>query len=236
VYPVEHPLHNKETVEIRAMTAREEDILTSKALIKKGTVISELLRSCIIDKSIDPDMMLTGDRNALMVALRITGYGADYQTEVQCPACGARCKNTFNLGELPIKEITCSPVAEGSNAFEFMLPRSKIPVRYKLLTGADERELAKISERQKKQGAVADNLITNRFAYQLISVNSITDKNKIRTFIRNMPAMDSRGLRKQMDLAEPGIDMAADIECPSCGERSEVRMPLGANFFWPDTE
>jgi len=236
VYPVDHPLHGKDTVQIRAMTAREEDILTSKALIKKGTVISELLRSCLIDKAIDPEGMLTGDRNAVMVALRITGYGAEYNTEVNCPACNSRVKNEFNLGTLPIKGLDTAPVAEGSNLFEFELPRSKATVRYRLLTGSDERELGQISERQKKQGSIADSLVTNRFGFALVSVNGITDKGKIKHFIRNMPAMDSRKLRKHMDAAEPGIDMKSFIECPSCGETSEVRMPLGANFFWPDSE
>ena len=105
VYPVDSPMHGKDTVSIRAMTAREEDILTSRALIKNGTVISELLKSCIVDDGFEPMNMLTGDRNALMTALRITGYGAEYNVEVNCPACGERSKQSFNLaarpGELP---------------------------------------------------------------------------------------------------------------------------------------
>ena len=97
IYPQESPLHMKDSVEIRAMTARDEDILTSRALIKKGTVITELIKSCLIDKTIDVDEMVSGDRNAIMTALRITGYGSEYKVEVDCPACGERSKQDFNL-------------------------------------------------------------------------------------------------------------------------------------------
>ena len=108
-------MYGKETVSIRAMTAREEDILTSRALIKNGTVISELLKSCIVDEGFEPMDMLTGDRNALMTALRITGYGAEYSVEVNCPACSERSKQDFNLAELPVKRLEISPVSDGAN-------------------------------------------------------------------------------------------------------------------------
>ena len=122
VYPSESSLHGRETVDIRAMTAREEDILTSRALIKKGTVITHLIKSCLVDKTIDVDEMLVGDRNAIMTALRVTGYGSDYNAEVDCPQCSERSKQEFQLTELPIKRLEISPVADGANLFEFTLP------------------------------------------------------------------------------------------------------------------
>jgi hypothetical protein len=125
VYSSDSPLFRRELVDIRAMTAREEDILTSRALIKKGTVITHLLKSCMTDKRVDPDEMLSGDRNAIMTAVRITGYGADYNVEVECPACSEKSKQTFDLATLPIKRLTVTPVAEGANLFDFTLPVSK---------------------------------------------------------------------------------------------------------------
>ena len=95
VYPVDNPLHGLETLDIKAMTAREEDILTSRALIKKGTVITELIKSCLVNKSIDVEDMLVGDRNAIMTALRITGYGSQYTVEVDCPDCGEKSNQDF---------------------------------------------------------------------------------------------------------------------------------------------
>src|SRR6056300_1411827 len=99
IYPQDGPLHGKETIDIRAMTAKEEDILTSRAYIKNGTVLSKLLHSCVINKQINLDDLISGDRNALLVSLRITGYGADYDIEVDCPECGAKNKSTFDLSQ-----------------------------------------------------------------------------------------------------------------------------------------
>src|SRR5579863_3238360 len=150
VYPSQSPLHGVETVEIRSMTAREEDILTSRALLKKGTVISELIRSCLVNKSIDPTELLMGDRNALMVAIRITGYGADYDAEMQCTECDTKAARNFNLGELPIRRLAIDPVGPGLNLFEFALPLSKKVVRFKFLTGRDEEQILTMQEKQKK--------------------------------------------------------------------------------------
>jgi hypothetical protein len=239
VYPPEHPLHLQESIQIRAMTAREEDILTSKALIKKGTVITELIRSCLIDKRINPDDMILGDRNALMVALRITGYGSDYAIEVGCPACGERSKQNFNLSELPIKGLAQEPIATGSNVFEAIMPKRSetdpdLTIRYRHMTGQDEQEITLMQERKKKQGFKSNNLITTRYKQQIVAINDVTDKTKIQMFIQRMPTRYSLSLRNQMDANEPGIDMKQHVNCPHCSEESEVSMPLGASFFWPD--
>lgn len=236
VYSADSALFRQETVDIKAMTAKEEDILTSRALIKKGTVITHLLKSCMMDKRIDPDEMLTGDRNAIMTAVRITGYGAEYKVEVDCPACGEKSKQSFDLTELPIKRLNIQPIAEGANLFEFVLPVSKKRARFKFLTGADEAELATMQERKKKQGMTADNLVTQRLMFAVQSIDGITDKTKIAMFIKNMPARDSLELRRHIDANEPGVEMKSWMDCPSCLEHSEVRLPIGASFFWPDSD
>jgi len=234
-YSSDSPLHNCETVEVRAMTAREEDILTSRALIKKGTVISELIKSCLVDKRVDVSQLLSGDRNALMVALRVTGYGADYNVEVDCPACGTKSKQTFNLSELELKSLDLDPVEPGSNLFETTLPVTKKKVRFKFLTGADEEEILTIQERKKKVGGMGDNVVTTRLQFSIVAIEGKTDKNLINAFIRNMPARDSLHLRNHIDKHEPGIDMTSHMDCPSCSETSEVRIPLGVTFFWPNS-
>ena len=236
VYSSDSPLFRQETIDIKAMTAKEEDILTSRALIKKGTVITHLLRSCMMDKRIDPDEMLSGDRNAIMTAVRITGYGADYKVEVDCPVCSEKSKQSFDLTQLPIKRLNVNPVAEGANLFDFVLPVSKKRIRFKFLTGADEAELATMQERKKKQGMTTDNLVTQRLMFAVQSIENVTDKTKIAMFIKNMPARDSLELRRYIDTNEPGIEMKSWMDCPSCLEHSEVRLPIGAAFFWPDSE
>jgi len=236
VYPPESGLYGQELIEIKAMTAKEEDILTSRALIKKGTVITELIKSCLIDKTIDVDTMISGDRNAVMTALRVTGYGSEYNAQVSCPECGESSKQDFNLADLPIKRLTVSPVAEGANLFEFKLPLTQKTVQFKFLTGKDETEMATIAERRKKQGQKTDSLVTSRLVHSIISIDGITDRNKIGMFIKNMPARDSLAIRRHIDDNEPGISMKSWMECPHCSEHSEVNLPLGASFFWPDAE
>ena len=115
IYPVDGPLYGQETIDIRPMTAREEDILTSRALIKKGTVITHLLESCIVDKNVKANDLIVGDRNALMIALRITGYGADYKAEIQCPECSVSTKYEFDLSEMPINRLGADPDQPGEN-------------------------------------------------------------------------------------------------------------------------
>jgi len=235
IFPEDHPLHGKPSLEITAMTAREEDILTSRALIKKGTVITELLRSCLVDKRIQPKHMLSGDRNALMVAIRITGYGQAYSADISCEGCGETSPATFDLAQLPIRALELDPVDLGTNLFEFKLPRTKMTVQFAFLTGNDEETLLAESERRKKKLRLkTDNFVTSRLEKCIVSVNGITDRTKISHFIRKMPAMDSRALRKFIDDHEPGVEMKQWVKCEHCGEDQLVSMPIGASFFWPD--
>jgi hypothetical protein len=236
IYEQETGLYGKETLDIKSMTAKEEDILTSRALIKKGTVITELIKSCLTDKTIDVDSMISGDRNAVMTALRITGYGSDYKVQVDCPECGAANKQTFMLDELPIKRLEINPIVEGSNLFEFILPVTKKKVQFKFLTGRDEVEMNTIAERKKKQGLKTDSLVTSRLQFSVVAIDGVTDRSKIGMFISNMPARDSLALRKYIDSNEPGIEMKSWMQCESCDEHTEVNLPIGASFFWPDSE
>ena len=119
---------------------------------------------------------------------------------------------------------------------DFVLPVSKKRIRFKFLTGADEAELATMQERKKKQGMTTDNLVTQRLMFAVQSIENVTDKTKIAMFIKNMPARDSLELRRYIDTNEPGIEMKSWMDCPSCLEHSEVRLPIGAAFFWPDSE
>ena len=237
VYPGTSPLCNRETIDIYAMTAKQEDILTSRALIKKGRVISELIKSCIVDRDVDPGSMLLGDRNALMIAIRITGYGSGYNAEVSCPACSQKSSHTFKLTDLPIKRLEIDPVTIGENLFSFTLPVTKKEVKFKFLTGNDERELSIIAERKRKAmpDLEVDNVVTSRLGASIVSIDGVEDRSKISMFINRMPALDSRKLRTYIDNHEPGVSMATWMSCPHCGENEEVSLPMGASFFWPAT-
>lgn len=234
IYPPDSPLHRAGLIEIRSMTARDEDILTSRALLKQGKAVDALLRSCILNKAIDITQMLTGDRNAVMVAIRITGYGADYQAQLDCPKCDEKVKATFDLSQLPIKPLGKEPREEGKNEFEFDLPVSKKKVVFKLLTGADEKDLSDLLSRTQKMGNGVEGGVTARLLMSIISLGGETDRNKLAQAIRNLPARDSRAFRAELDKVSPGVDMTQKFSCPSCGEESEVNVPIGTEFFWPE--
>lgn len=238
VYP-DGPLHMAESIDIKAMTAREEDILMNRTLVKKGTVITELIKSCVMDKSIDVNSMISGDRNALMVAVRITGYGADYSPKITCPACETQQDWSLNLEELPIRELDLEKlhqVAPGQNAFELALPVSKKIVVFKFLTGKEEERILQDLEAKKKKGIIQDNLVTTKLMNSIISIDGSTERGFINQFCQYMPARDSLVLRKVMDESQPGIDMTADFTCNSCGHTEVIAVPLGASFFWPNAK
>lgn len=233
VYSPDSSLYGADTVEIKSMTAREEDILTSKALLKKGTVITELIKSCMIDRSVNVLDLLSGDRNALMVAIRITGYGPEYSVEMECPDCSVKSPHDFNLAALPIKRLDIEPSVIGANLFEFKLPKSGKVIKFKFMTGRDEEEMTSLAEKQKKLGLPSDSNITTSLLYSILSVDGIDDRSKISGFVKNMPAMDSLALRNYMKDNEPGIIMKQDTTCNACGHTEEVSMPLGVTFLWP---
>jgi hypothetical protein len=142
IYSPSTTLYNRKTIPIKAMTAYEEDILTSQAYIKEGTVINELIKSCVTDKSFDVKDMIIGDRNALMVAIRITGYGSEYRVTSQCQNCNHVNKVAVSLSELPIKRLNIEPIEKGKNEFKFKLPVSKKNVHFKFMTMKDDADRA----------------------------------------------------------------------------------------------
>ena len=234
VYSASHPLHLADSVGIRTMTARDEDILTSRALAKNGTVITHLLRSCIVDKRVDPGSLLSGDRNALMVAIRITGYGREYDVEVTCPDddCGEKSDYTFDLAQLPVKRLELDPVNLGENLFTINLP-SGTHALWRFMTGRDEEELTQAANAKKKAKLADEGLVTSRLTRMLVALNGEKDRGKIAQLVQNMPVSDSRAFRNFVQDNEPGIEMKGLFTCPACGESTEVDVPFGASFFWP---
>lgn len=235
VYPVESPLHRRDGVEIRGMTARDEDILTSRALLRQGRAMSMLMQSCLMDKSIDVESMLVGDRNAVLVAIRMSSYGAQYTATITCPECEAQFENSFDLSKLEIHFLDAEPAREGANAFEFVLPSGR-RVEFKLLTGAEEREISdELDRRKKKVGGMAESNVTARLFHQIVSIDGVTDRQTLSGMVRDMPARDSLELRRYMDRISPYVDMVQEVRCSGCGTSAEVDMPVGAEFFWPST-
>ena len=216
------------------MTATEEDILLSPAYIKEGTTVLNLIKSCLIDKSIDVSDLIIGDRNALLVSVRITGYGTNYDVTSRCANCNTANNTCVDLSGLAIKRLQIDPVEPGQNRFSFQLPITKKNVVYKYLNAKDERnrERKQVFIKKHSDGKMENNIITF-LEESIVSIEGITDKNKISHFIRNMPALDSRKLRDYIDNNSPGIDMTYSFECKNCQHKNTVKLPVNSNFFWP---
>jgi hypothetical protein len=236
VYPKDHPLHLAQTVDFRSMTPREEDILMTPTFLKKGTVVTELIKACILDKNIDVNTLITGDRNAIMIAIRSSGYGELYEPTYSCPKCETKNNLRINLNELKVKPLSTAPAAEGQNAFKFSLPVSKKTVTFKLATGKDEQELIAAAEAKKKRGITNISPISTRLLTAIIEVDGITDRGTIAKFVQYMPARDSLELRKFMDEVEPGVQTTIDFACSSCDHGEEIEMPFGLNFLYPNAK
>jgi hypothetical protein len=235
LYPDGSPLHGVDTVHIKSMTAREEDILMSPALIKAGTAITALIRSCLVDKRIDPADMIAGDRNALVFAIRITGYGHEYDATVECPECDEKTKRTFDLSRVDVNFLDLTPVKPFENRFEFALPMSHRTVNFRFLTGRAEESAQKTQQaRRKAIGPQASQTVTDTLRDSIVSVDGIEDRQKIADFVRGMPARDSLALRQHISQHQPDIITRQESTCPSCGRSEEVSIPMGLSFLWPN--
>lgn len=224
LYPKESPL-SRGTVEMRYMSARDEDILTNQNFIEKGVVVDKLLQSLIADKNINYNDLLLGDKNALLVAARILGYGKIYEFEYG----GEQVK--VDLSEIKDKPLSPEVEQATENKFTTVLPISGKTIEFKLLTHGDEqaveRELAGL--RKMMSGNLPE--LSTRIKYMILSVDGDEDRVAVRKFVdQEMLAGDSRFLRKKVAELQPDIDMVFYPE----GSDKPVQVPITLNFLYPD--
>lgn len=232
VYPEDSPLAAG-TIEMRYMSAKDEDILTNINFIKQGTAIDKLLKSLVVTP-VDIDELVLGDKNAILFAARILGYGKDYTFKFRNASTGKDEDYTLDLTTLKEKEINEKLIEKGKNEFTFELPQSKNVVTFKLLTGKDEKSIdAEIKGLQKidPNGSFEN---TTRLKHMIISINGKSDQVSIRDFVDNyLLAPDSRALKKYYNEISPDIDTVITIEKDGYVQE-DVVIPIGINFFWPD--
>ena len=229
VYPKDSPISNGK-IEIKYMTAREEDILTSQNLIKKGLVIDKLLDSLIITEGVKCDDLVLGDKNAVMVAARVLAYGPEYECEIENPNTGKTFNHVFNLADCPFKKL---PDDINDNKFEMELPVSKAKVGFKLITGKEEKLIEAELKGIKKTGVQVSPELTTRLRHTITSVNGDGDMNTINQFVQNMLSRDSLELRKHINKVSPDIELTQEIELE--GDTVKVDIPMTVNFFWPNS-
>ena len=227
LYPKSSPL-SKGFIEMKYMTAREEDILTNQNYIQKGTVIDELLKSLIVTPDIDYNDLLVGDKNAIMVAARILGYGADYTFSYKNE------EQTINLTEVEDKPFDESLIVDGINEFHYTLSASKIEVTFKLLTHGDEKKLENEIKGLKKINKTKSSGVSTRMKHMITSVDGDSDKKTIRDFVDDrLLARDARELRNYANNIQPDVDLSFDYE-DARGDLTRVDIPIEVGFFWPD--
>jgi len=223
-----HPLSSGK-VEVKYMTAKEEDILTSQNLIQQGLVIDKLLESLIVDKSVKLDDMLIGDKNAIMVAARILGYGKDYEFTYD------GVEQTVDLSILEPEKMDFSKFTKGQNLFNFKLPNSEREITFKLLTGGDEKNIAAEVKAKEKVSKEQSFELTTRLKNMIISVDGKSDKAYINNFVDNeFLSIDSLAFREYLTSITPDVDMTTKV-VDSTGKESEVTIPVTLRFFWPST-
>ena len=220
------------TCKVQYLTAADENILTSPNLIKNGKVLDVLLERKVVNSPVPIKDMLVGDRNAIMIWLRATGYGEIYPVKLTDPNSAEEFEYDVDLSNMKTKELTVQPDENGY--FDFELPKSKKKIKFKLLTVGDESSILKRSEaRNKAIKSQISNTLTYRLEQQIVSVDGNADKSYIAQFIQYMPAYDSLKFREYSDSIEPGIDLTVDVEGPS-GEVFPSVIPIGLDFFWPN--
>lgn len=222
LYPESNPLSSGK-IEMKYMTAKEEDILTNQSYIQNGTVLDKLLQSLIVSK-IDYNDLVLGDKNAIFVASRILGYGSEYEFNF-----GGK-SYTVDLTTLKNKELDETLVQKGKNIFKYTLPASNVDITYKILTHGDENKITKELEGYKKINKDVVPELTTRLKFMIQSVSGETDPKVIRDFVDNhLLARDSRALRDHIKKTQPDVDLSFEVE-----DGLVINVPINLSFFWPD--
>lgn len=231
-YPPENPLSSG-TIEIKYMTAKEEEILTSQSFIRKGVVLDKLFESIVVDKTINIDDIILGDKNAVMLATRVLGYGAEYKIKV-LDSYGDETEITIDLGKVQTKDIDISKL-NPQNRYEFITPVGKNKIVFKILTHGDEKKIdadVKAMSRLNKNAVSTE--LTTRYRYMILSVDGSDSQKDIVNFISNkFITRDTKAFRNHLKEITPDINLEYTYVDSESGE-SEVRpIPMGTGFFWP---
>ena len=230
-YPEDNPLSSGE-IEIKYMTAKEEEILASQNLISKGVVLDKLFESIIADKSINVDDIIIGDKNAIVLATRILGYGPEYKIKV--PTIDGQSELSIDLAKVKTKEVDLDKLSR-NNVYEWVSPFGKNVIKFKLLTHGDEKKIdadVRAVNRLNKDGASAE--LTTRYRYMIKSVDGKEDTKSIVNFVNNkFLTRDTKAFREHIKDLQPDMKMEFEYDNPNTGEKEMTPIPMGVGFFWP---
>ena len=232
VYPESSPLSSG-MIDLHMPTAYHEDILTNRNYIQQGVVLDRFLQAIIATK-INYDELITGDKNAILIASRILAYGPSYSFKYTDPDTKVTESITIDLGDLKNREVDWDLFTKGVNEFDYTLPYSKVPITFKLLTHHDENIIEAEAKGVQKINKNMSSEVTIRLNQTILSVNGSRDKKTIREFVKNMPMRDSKDFKKYVAEVTPDVIMKFDFT-KSNGEVVEgLSLPITVDFFWPE--
>ena len=240
-YPEGHDLCGIDSIEIKQMTAKEEDILTNASYIKNGTVLDKLMRSIVVD-NIDLDGLTIGDKNAILIAARASAYGSDYEATATCPSCSAKQQINIDLNEvLDVSPPDFESLPDGCEfdkerkTLKVVLPRTRLQFELRPRIGADDAVLQQ-KKRKLKKLKLKDNSssMIESFSQITVGIDGNTDHHFIKKTIENLPAFDFRYLRNCYQDNMPDVNMHTFLECSTCGAEEVISVPMSADFLWPD--
>jgi len=233
LYPAGSPLSSGK-VEIKYMTAKEEDILSTQSYIANGIVMDKICEAIIVTPGVNYDDLLLGDKNAVFIGARIYGYGPMYETAISKPD-GTEIPVTVDLMKIEHKTIDESLITQGVNKFKFQLPHSKNNIEFKLLTVGDQKKIdADLKGMKKYSGVGTESNLTTRLRFMILSVDGNESQSSIAQCVNNMIAMDSRAFRDYVQKIQPDIDLNINMEDPATGETFRAPFKIGINILYPD--
>ena len=234
-YPEDHPLNGIDFVEIKFMTAKDEDTLSNQSLIRKGIALERVLQNIIVDTEIDPLSLLVCDRNAILIKARATAYGANYDAIVNCPKCATKNMMTFDLmspkieGGLDEEGMNIVQYA-GDGLYQTTMPGTKFTVKFRLANGEDENRIMEMAI----QGKTVEYGAVEQYKKMIKSVENFIEEEVIHSYVDNMIVSDATHFKKCLRSCTTSVRIAQTLTCKSCSNEQEVDVPFGTDFFWPN--
>ena len=220
--------NKKKSVKVGFLTANDENILANASNMSGDQIIHNLVRAKVYEPDLKIEEMLDGDIEAILIFLRNTSFGAEYTFNLLDPQTEQTFESTITLDELDFAKPEVEPDENG--LFTTVLPKSGKPVKLKLLTFGDKKELND-RESSYPKNMVAPR-VTWRLAKQIVSIDGNEDKGEIVKFIDKMPIMDSKYITQFLNKNQPSINLEREFIAPS-GKKVKSRIAFGVEFFRP---
>ena len=217
VYPESSPLRSG-TVEIRYMTAYDEDILMNTSYINENVVYEKLIDSLLLTTGVQSSEISNQDLDAIIIMARIHSYGEKYPVRVTDPVTNKVLDREIDLSEIEFKKFELESDANGE--FEYVRSDNGDVIKFKYLSSKETKELDD------------DHMISGITSKAIQAINDNRDKNYINDYVKyEFIGKESRAFRKYMTDNIYGLDMNYKFEGES-GDTFTAGFQIGSDIFW----